>query len=437
MKAYLQIQFREACSGGNLTKVKELMAIEDGVNPSAHENAAIIHACERGHFKIVEYLLQLPLHLGVDPAVTDNLLLKTACRNGNVQIVDLLLKEPASRGVDPAVDDNEPMRRAAAFNHVQVVDRLLQEPVERGVVISNLMQYPPFDLIVAHQSWDVVCRLLQEPEERGFDAAVDENFLLKRACQNGQFKAVDILLNLPTSRGVDPAVNDNYPLRAACDRGFYEIAQRLLQEKGRGVNARALDNMCLKSASRGGHLRIVNLLLEQGDVDPCDGKHEALEAALYFHRYDVVNRLLEDGRVAASALDLQLIVAGDRLYLSSKGNFQWRHILLFQDGSDPEAFSEETLTRWANIPNIKRHLEQRNCFPYVSQRARKLLEQLREREHRYNILLMAPYMPSNDALNIVREYANLEPFTDSERVKRAYKFADSEEYKVKRLRSRK
>jgi ankyrin repeat protein len=70
-----------------------------GVDPSAHNSAALLFASINGHAEIVEMLLQLDLSRGVDPSAMDNQALRDASSRGHVDTVRILLNLDPSRGV--------------------------------------------------------------------------------------------------------------------------------------------------------------------------------------------------------------------------------------------------------------------------------------------------------------------------------------------------
>ena len=127
-------------------------------------------------------------------------------------------------------------------------------------------------------------------------------------------------------------------------------------------------------------------------------------------------------------------VAVDSLFDGAPGIFRSRiqkASPLYKDGFDPDNFQEDTLELWSRIVGIREALKEKG-----TKYCKKLLERLEARERCINNLLMAPNMPSNEALHIVREYANLSPVTSRQSVKRSYILADSLAYKEQRLRKR-
>lgn len=83
------------------------------------------------------------------------------------------------------------------------------------------------------------------------------------------------------------------PLHIACFRGHYEAADMLVKHK---ASIEAADKSALHEAIRGGHLNIVQLLLDDG-ADPNTSKqgNPALHLAIQEDRFDIVEQLLKVG----------------------------------------------------------------------------------------------------------------------------------------------
>ena len=73
------------------TDAVRLLLKDFGVDPSAHDNIALINASENGHLEIVKLLLS---DYGVDPSAQNNLALHLASQNGHLEIVKLLESHP-------------------------------------------------------------------------------------------------------------------------------------------------------------------------------------------------------------------------------------------------------------------------------------------------------------------------------------------------------
>jgi len=63
------------------------------------------------------------------------------------------------------------------------------------------------------------------------------------------------------------------------------------------VDPSAQNNSAIRTASRGGHLSVVERLLQDGRVDPSAQNNSAIELASEYGHMSVVERLLQDERV--------------------------------------------------------------------------------------------------------------------------------------------
>jgi len=117
--AFIQEEFNEACSRGNIDVVKRLLSVCD---PSVGNNSAISFAAESGHVAVVSLLLADPR---VDPSGGDNNAILIASENGHEAVVALLLADPR---VNPSAGYNYAIRIASANGHVAVVALLLDDP---------------------------------------------------------------------------------------------------------------------------------------------------------------------------------------------------------------------------------------------------------------------------------------------------------------------
>lgn len=105
------------------------------------------------------------------------------------------------------------------------------------------------------------------------------------ACRDGN---VPVVINLLANRRVTPITHNLYD---ALRNNHVEIVELLLND-GR-IDPGSFDNVALRAASASGYLDIVNLLLE----DPRVNLINSLTIASENGQLNVVNRLLEDSRV--------------------------------------------------------------------------------------------------------------------------------------------
>jgi ankyrin repeat protein len=129
------------------------------------------------------------------------------------------------------------------------------------------------------------------------------------ACRVGDVATVDRLLLLVADSVIDPTArfvaNDNgcytlTPLEWACRGGHLAVVERLLEDER--VDPSACDNLAMLFASGQGHLAVVERLLLDARVDPAASNNDSIHSAAYQCYSDVVERLLQDKRVDPAAL---------------------------------------------------------------------------------------------------------------------------------------
>ena len=179
------------------------------------------------------------------------------------------------------------------------ISRLSREPRFR-----QLMEEKMVDWLVEHYS--------NQPEEGGlislglFERGLKEYALIK-SIRAGNLLHVNLLLKY----GADPTTDMNSAIILASQGGHLEIVNRLLEDPR--VDPSDTSNWSIILASASGHLEIVNRLLdwrprsavdwrphEAGDdrrVDPSDQNNLAIIWASRRGRFAVVDRLLRDPRV--------------------------------------------------------------------------------------------------------------------------------------------
>lgn len=203
----------QACGDNDLEYAKKEIA--RGIDPSSHDNEAIILACQRGHLEMVRFLLA---DKRVDPSAKLNFPIYIASDRGHHEIVSLLLKDTR---VNPADHDNFAIRAAAENGHLKVVQ-----------ILMNDKRVNPADAIA-------------------------------QASKNGHLEVVQLLLTDPR---VDPSKYNNYAIGHASLNGHYEVVKLLFNHPK--VNPQGKDCVCHKN---GEIVKLVNII---GDVFCCikDGK---------------------------------------------------------------------------------------------------------------------------------------------------------------------
>ena len=85
-----------ACGTGNVEMVNR--CIENGIDPSSYNNAAIRIACEGGYIDMseedyIDVINRLLQDKRVDPSAESNSAIKNAIKYGKISVVDLLLQD--------------------------------------------------------------------------------------------------------------------------------------------------------------------------------------------------------------------------------------------------------------------------------------------------------------------------------------------------------
>ena len=123
----LQDQFFNACKGGNIKRVRQLL---NKIDPSVNNNAAFREACSRARYAIVDLLLQ---DSRVDPTDRGNEAFHVACYEGNIRLVKLLLQ-------CPRIDSFQTYMTYQSFNSVKNFTK------EKDKKIYNLLTEHQFRL---------------------------------------------------------------------------------------------------------------------------------------------------------------------------------------------------------------------------------------------------------------------------------------------------
>jgi ankyrin repeat protein len=107
---------RQACAHGR-TKVVAVLLQDKRVEPW-DEN--LLTACSLGCTSIVKMLLRV----GVDPSTFNNGAIQAACELGHIKVVEALLQD---NRVDPTANNNWAIRISSEYGHKEVVKLLLQD----------------------------------------------------------------------------------------------------------------------------------------------------------------------------------------------------------------------------------------------------------------------------------------------------------------------
>lgn len=184
----------------------------------------------------------------------------------NVRLVCKLWNELGDQTFDPSAFSNRALRHASAKGYLHLVEKLLKDPRVNQAVWE----------------FDTTLELLCPP--------------IVLAASNGHEEIVKVLLN---DSQAEPSAGFNAALISCCEKGRTSIVQILLHCPLLDLPK---DSYAMSLAAIGGHSDVVNLLLEDGRVDPNReyAGRNALEWAYQGGHLKVVRELLKDSRVNSS-----------------------------------------------------------------------------------------------------------------------------------------
>lgn len=125
------------------------------------------------------------------------------------------------------------------------------------------------------------------------------------ACDKGDYDRVKELLE----NGADPTVENNGAIRYASENGHVKILDLLLQD-GR-ADPTANDNYPIRMAVWYGYSEIVEMLLHDGRADPTIRNNYPLHISSLLGNRKTVEMLLQDGRVEVT----DMVLKGARSFL--------------------------------------------------------------------------------------------------------------------------
>ena len=306
-----QIPIHLACIESTAEVLDVLIQYGADVNRKHNGTTPLMTACKRGHYGIVQRLLQEPtididavdstgksaLHFAVFTSL--EIVLALVCKGANLSIKDVfnctpldyaithkkfdlptLLNIACEKCTTEAVDSviqygadvnithggTAPLVIACKRGHYGIVERLLQEPINVNVINSdgksalyfavlasseiltalvfeganpNIRDndgWTPFDHAIRFKKLDALSILLQSPHQIDYVPKFPEHKIpLHLACQESTEMVVHVLIRYGAD--VNRKHNGMTPLMVACKSGHHVIAQRLLQEPNIDIDA--------------------------------------------------------------------------------------------------------------------------------------------------------------------------------------------------------
>ncbi|KAJ3280072.1 hypothetical protein HDU76_009288, partial [Blyttiomyces sp. JEL0837] len=355
-----QRSFEGAATNGYLDVVELLMGLN--VISSLQYQTAITNACRHGHVKLTKLLMQKASNFVCTDKLIDDIVM-----GRNIEILDLVLKQQRTVSLQLCQRFvNVAIKMAALHNNVKIVEHLLEnfdvdeEGVNMGIqgacesmtwnVVKVLVLTGKADLklnqeyflSMAFQRGDLdVIRMMKASGQ--FDFSYEGNYPIGIACGEGHLDVVEFLVE---SCGVDPAVCYNMPIINACTRGRVDIVRYLL-----GLGSGRVDpGAGFRMACIGGHVEVVNVLLQCRNVDPASRDNEALRSACEYGRCEIVTILLRIPTVVDPAC-----CDNEPLRLASKsGHLEVVKLLLaLGDRVDPAARDNEAFRGACGSGNVE------------------------------------------------------------------------------------
>ncbi|VDI23911.1 Hypothetical predicted protein [Mytilus galloprovincialis] len=314
-----------------------------------HGKSPIYMACYKGHFDIVEILLDNDANTSI---LCDRLLFAKACKNGYAKILKLLIKN-YKQTID--IDGNILLVEACIRGHTEIVKVLLENYTDElqyefnrrlplliacqkghsGIVrlllrFSGYSSQCPLDeraasaqLIASEIEYDDIEKMVSEynlhaklygysnlciagyiEEENKLSFKVKSGYynkyaklLLQMACYIGHFRTVRVLLeyNFDVNQCNSYGVSSLY---AACLKGHTNIVNLLLVENADVLRCDKFGKSPLFVACENGHVNIVKLLLEHNaEISPCGkSKKSPFFVACEKGHTDIVQILMKTNR---------------------------------------------------------------------------------------------------------------------------------------------
>lgn len=242
--------------------------------------------------RFIEYdnTMLRPTGLSSNRAIDESLIL--ASKLGHVGCVQALLEDHPNSDVHAGTESA--LRQACQFGHLPVVEMLRDHGADLHVMNGEALRVACVDA----GRVDVVRYLLDNGLRVGENDDMD---ICSTVATQGNLEVLKLLIRFG---GVDVHVRNDRMLRRACEHGNVRIVEFLLRfgnyaEESEEVihepaNVHALDDICLRLASKNGHAGVVSVLLSKGA-----NVHTDFDSALTFAsrniHFDVVRLLLQHG----------------------------------------------------------------------------------------------------------------------------------------------
>ncbi|MCJ1239911.1 hypothetical protein MMC14_007909 [Varicellaria rhodocarpa] len=266
-----------AASIGNISIFQLILDHEDalGLTQAPVNNAALVHAAEKGHEGIVRMIL---LHgsLHVDTKWTEKTPLGLAAKNGHTAVVQLLL----DFGANPEAESEEasPLTLAAKSLYLEIV-KLLHKSRNAQVNVGDFTsytRYSPLYYAIEHQNPfshdhrdrdNMVKYLLESGADPNRSAGGKDVIPLQLASSRGHINVVSMLLEYGAHPYPPDCEASKSPICKAAERGYEEAVKVLFKAQAETINPEVRDEHRKKAliyASISGHRSVVLALVDAG-----------------------------------------------------------------------------------------------------------------------------------------------------------------------------
>ncbi|KAJ3281841.1 hypothetical protein HDU76_008841 [Blyttiomyces sp. JEL0837] len=318
IKQYCESIFPLAADLGHLEIVQIIIDNVKDVDASIQDNQAIQYASKKNQINVVKYLLTLP---NVDPTSKSYETITNLALNGQFEYVTTTFLQSPS--IDLVAVGKEIFKSATVYaRHINVIQFLLNYPDSR---IRECLRVDgnSYEHAFRYNNVDIVKLIFDDP---GFQENISllsnslRFIILNDACKHGRVELVKMLLSGYNNFIINNWTQDEKTeaFIQACEGGHLDTVKFLLDVGG--VDVTSEWNKPIRAACRNGHLDTVKLLVDLPGVDPLDFDEDCgdLVRAIGGGHLDVVNFVLERN------LDRIDVVVVDRLI--SEFSYFYLHI---------------------------------------------------------------------------------------------------------------